>query len=238
VQSFMDIDARDVTFVEEADGTRRAQLEVLAVMFGDNGQVADEKSRGYTITIAPDRYADALRSGFVYALQVPVKRSGPYQLRVAMRDVTGDRIGSASHFVDVPDVKKGRLTLSGLLISAAPPIANGAGDDVIDQADPRATVALRTFRQGSEAMYLCSVYNARRDPSGEPQLDSEVRLYRDGLEVFRRSRDSVEGVPDASGHPVVGGILRFRRSMPPGSYLLELGHGPTRKEGSACQTER
>jgi hypothetical protein len=93
---------------------------------------------------------------------------------------------------------------------------------VIDEADPRATVALRTFRKGSDAMYLCTVYNARRGSSGEPQLEAEVRLYRDGTEVLRRAPERVDPLQEASGQPVVGGLLQFRHSMPPGSYLLEL----------------
>lgn len=92
----------------------------------------------------------------------------------------------------------------------------------IDEADPRATVALQTFRKGSDATYLCTDYKARRGSSGEPQLDAGVRLYRDGTEVFRRAPERLDPLQEASGQPVVGGLLQFRHSTPPGSYLLEL----------------
>ena len=220
--SFMHVNARDLTFTKQPDGKHVAEVETLAVTFGDNGQVADQHGRRYTITLVDDGYQRALERGFVYTTRLPVKRPGPYQLRIALRDVTSDRIGSASHFVDVPDVKKGRLTLSSLMIqgSDSQPLVPDA-DNAVDDRDPGSTVALRTFRQNSEASYLVAVYNARRGPKGEPQLQSEVRLYRDGVEVFRGQPRPVEPTK-GQGEVLTGGTLRFREAFPPGSYILEL----------------
>lgn len=224
VQSFMHVDARELTFTEQADGVRSSQIETLAVTFGENGQVADEKSQRYTVALTPENYAKALKAGFVYTLRVPVKRPGPYQLRIALRDVHSDRIGSASHFIDVPDVKKGRLTLSGLLIQGTTPDVNGRGgaDDPVDSRDPNATVAVRTFRQGTEATYACYVYNARRDRSGQPHLESEIRLYREGVDVFQRALGRIAPLPGVSGDVAAAGVLQVGRSMPPGSYVMEI----------------
>ena len=116
VTSVMHVDARDLTFAERPDGTRTAAIEVLATTFGENGQVADQADRRYTFTATATAYERALSGGLVYRMQVPLKQPGPYQLRIALRDVASDRIGSASRFIDVPDVKKGQLTLSGLVI--------------------------------------------------------------------------------------------------------------------------
>ncbi|MFM9709646.1 hypothetical protein, partial [Streptomyces galilaeus] len=65
VQSVMHVDPRDLAFTEAPDGSRVAQLEILAMTFGDNGDVADQQSRKYTVRLAADRYARALESGFV-----------------------------------------------------------------------------------------------------------------------------------------------------------------------------
>lgn len=232
VHSVMHVDARDLMFAEQPDGTRTAELETLAVTFGENGQVADQNNQRYTVKLPPDVHARALERGFVYRLQVPLKRSGPYQLRIALRDVGSDRIGSASQFIDVPDVKKGRLTLSGLAIEGlaqrkqpsgpggggAPPLDNEA---TVEEIDPGATLALRTFRQGTNASYACFVYNARRGRDGQPQLEAETRIYRDGREVFR-SEPSPVLPATATGAPTAGGVLQMGREMPPGSYVLEI----------------
>jgi VWFA-related protein len=232
--SVMHVDARDLTFAERADGTRAAAIEILAVTFGENGQIADQTSRSYTFTVTAQGHERALTAGLVYRMQVPLKKPGPYQLRIALRDVASDRIGSASRFIDAPDVKKGRLTLSGLLIEGVAPVATADGADT---RDPRSTVALRMFRQGTDASYLCSVYNARRGPGGLPQLETSVRLYRDGVEVLRSTQRGTLPVPDTTG-PLVGGVLHLGANMPPGSYVLELTVSDTlaKKAAQATQT--
>jgi VWFA-related protein len=239
VDSFMHMDARELTFAERPDGKRSADVDVLAVTFGDNGEVADRSNRRYTVTLTADGYARALKQGFVYTTRVPVKRPGPYQLRIAVRDVQSDRVGSASHFIDVPDVKKGQLTLSGLVIQG-PDHANSAAvdaDDAVDDADPNATVAMRMFRQGAEATYLCAVYNATRRPSGQPDLDSQLRLFRDGQEVFRSASPDIEFIRQER-RILAAGMLGFGKEFPPGSYVLELTVTDrlAKKNGRATQT--
>ena len=49
---------------------------------------------------------------------MPVKKPGGYQLRAVVRDSGSQRLGSAMQFVEVPDVKKGRLTLSSIVMGA------------------------------------------------------------------------------------------------------------------------
>lgn len=218
VRSFMHVAARDLTFEEGPEGTRTAQIETLAVTFGDNGERVDQDARRYTVTLTPDRYERALVSGFVHSVRVPVTRPGPYQLRVALRDVKSDRIGSASSFVEVPDIKKGRLTLSGLLIQGLP-IASGAA---VPEIEPNATVAVRTFRQGTATNYVSYVYNAKRGRGGQPSLDAEIRLYREGTEIFRNEPRALTPSPETPGEIVAAGVLQLGEATPPGSYLLEI----------------
>ena len=54
-------------------------------------------------------------------MNVPVKKPGAYQLRIAVRDSASGRVGSASHYIEVPDVKKDKLTLSSLVITGNAP---------------------------------------------------------------------------------------------------------------------
>jgi hypothetical protein len=71
-------------------------------------------------------------------------------------------------------------------------------------------------------MYLCSVYNARRGAGRELQLDSQVRLFRDGVEVFRTAFDRIVPLTVTANQITVGGLLQFHRTIQPGSYLLEI----------------
>ena len=220
VQSVLHVDARDLAFTEAPDGMRLAQLEVMAMTFGDNGQVADQHSRRYTVRLTAERHAQALQTGFIYNLRMAVKRPGPYQLRVALRDVGADRIGSASQFIDVPDLGKRQLTLSSLFIQGFG--AGGTTDGAVEVIDPDATVAVRRFRRNALTAYVCYAYNVVRDPSGRARVDSETRLLRDGVEVFRSGpQPSQQTSTDPSELPV-GGMLQLAPAITPGNYLLEL----------------
>jgi hypothetical protein len=232
--SFMHVDARDLTFAEATDGRHAAEIEILAMTFGENGQVADQTSRRYTFRLTAAGLQQARSAGLVYRMQVPFKRPGSYQLRIALRDAGSDRIGSASRFIHVPDVKNGRLTLSGLLIEGVAQAGIAGGEDT---RDPQSTVAVRVFRQGTTASYVCSVYNARRGRDGVAQLETEVRLYREGTEVFRSTQRGTLPVPGIPG-PLVGGVLHLDGSTPPGRYVLQLTVSDTlgKKPARAAQT--
>ena len=66
-------------------------------------------------------YQRALRDGLVQQLQLRVKQAGAYQVRGAVRDQESGHIGSASEFVEVPDLARGHLALSGIALSGEGP---------------------------------------------------------------------------------------------------------------------
>ena len=128
--------------------------------------------------------------------------------------------------------------MSGLLIQGVSLQAvDGQSDDSVQDIDPNASVAVRTFRQGTDASYASYVYNAKRGPSGGPQLDIEVRLFRDGTQVVQ---SSIRPLPPQAAGPafIAGGLLRFDSGFPPGSYLIELTviDRLAKKNGRATQT--
>ena len=110
------VKASDLTFTPEADGWNKAVFDILAVTFGDNGVVVNQPYRTETIKVRGETQVRILREGFTYHMTVPIKKTGAYQFRVAIRDVPSDKIGSASQFIEVPDLKKDRLKLSGILL--------------------------------------------------------------------------------------------------------------------------
>jgi len=214
VSSQLHLDARDLKFERGADGWHAAKIDVLAVAFGDNGRVVDQHSVSQTLRLRQDVFDRAARAGIVYTINVPVKKAGAYQLRTAVRDVATGRVGSASQFVEVVDLKKSRLSLSGLVISGSPPqaknsataaAARGAaatpaggaqtaaaaaaapqqGSSDAAQDDPEATNAVRRFRQKMQLDFAYLIFNARADrATGRPQLAAQTRLFRDGRPVY------------------------------------------------------
>jgi VWFA-related protein len=188
VSSLMHIDMNGVKFTEEPDGWRKAVIDVVALTFGEEGNVIDEVNRTETVRVRGEAYDLVRREGLVYQMQVPVKKPGAYQLRVAVRDASTEKLGSASQFIEVPDLNKNRLALSGIVLqSSAMTAASSATDAGVERKEPdtRGSAAVRRFRRGEQLDYFYNIYNAELDKaSGRPRLQTQMRLYRDREKVY------------------------------------------------------
>ncbi|MEK6324474.1 MAG: VWA domain-containing protein [Acidobacteriota bacterium] len=241
MRSIMHIDARDISFSEEQDGWRKGEVNIVAFTFGDNGQVVDSEGRTYNLSVRSDGLQKLMDQGFVYTLNVPIKKPGGYQLRVAVRDARTERVGSANQFIEVPDIGKNRLTLSGLVISGydlskarktaatetadqaaqqAASVREGAGEDV----EPMTSPAVRMLRRGIDVDYGFLIYNAQLDPkTKQPQLETQVLLLKDGKQVFAGKVNPFNAgeQPDLKHIPATG-RLRLGSDLAPGEYVLQV----------------
>ncbi|HZG54040.1 MAG TPA: VWA domain-containing protein [Pyrinomonadaceae bacterium] len=236
MRSMLYLDGNDVKFKREPDGKYKAVLDVVGVTFGDNGRVVESTDRIYTLTLAEDLYRKMLRDGLTYTMNVPVKKAGAYQLRMAVRDAATERTGSASQFIEVPDLKKNRLALSGLVVMGAgqaqaqvvPAASSSASASATGngaEADTPASPAVRRFRQNSRLALAYAVYNARLDKtSARPQLTAETRIYRDGQLIFDGAEQPIGlDQPDADVKRL-GVLAQFQlgAQLTPGEYVLQI----------------
>jgi len=126
VDSLMHIDASQLKLTDEADGWKKAVIDVAAVTFGENGEVVDEINRTETVRARGEALQLMLSEGLVYRMKVPIKKPGAYQLRVAVRDplreatVRRFRRGSQIDFVyQVYNAKVDRATGRPRLVTQA-----------------------------------------------------------------------------------------------------------------------
>lgn len=176
VRSLLYLDPRDLTFTE-ADGWHATNLTIKAMAFGDNGRIIASQDRTGRLRLRGPDYERAAREGIVYTLDEPMHAPGAFQFRVAVRDENNARMGSAGQFVEVPDLHKGELTLSGILARELVPQA-ALGTEPIANGP-----ALRQFHQGTTVGFAFVIYN--RYPSGRAtELSGQLRLIRDAAIVF------------------------------------------------------
>jgi hypothetical protein len=223
MRSFLHIDARDLTFKDGPDGTHECVFDVLAMTFGDNGVPVDYNGQTYTVQLPETEYRRALQQGFVYNVTVPIKKHGAYQFRMALRDTATDRLGSVNQFIEVPDLGMKRLALSGVVLTGKT-IAAAAGANSNSGIDPEASPAVRHFKQLMRLEYGLLVYNAGLDRvSGKPQLTTQVRLFRDGKQVFAGDElpFNPSGQTDLS-RLIVGGALDLGTDLLPGEYIFQI----------------
>lgn len=227
IRSLLHISAQDLTFTEEPDGTKKGTFDIIAVGFGDNGIPVDQLAKSYTMTLKPDMYKRFMEKGFVYDLSFPIKKPGAYQLRIAIRDTRSDKIGSANQFVEVPNLKKNRLTLSGAALENLTQEAwnrrVSSSAAISGDSDPLNDTSLRRFKRGTVLNYGFAIYNAKLNPAKQPNLTSQVRLFLDGKLQFAGKPQPVlfAGQTDPNAVNFTSGI-NLGSQMPVGDYVMEI----------------
>ncbi|MGI9035115.1 MAG: VWA domain-containing protein [Pyrinomonadaceae bacterium] len=232
MRSFLQVGAKDLKFTDEADGTHKATFDVLAVSFGENGLVADQIAKNYTITLKENAYQDFLRDGFVYNFMFPVKKPGAYQMRVAIRDEGSGKIGSANQFIEAPDLKKGKLTLSGIVLEnltfkeyqdLQTSAASAANPAPPTKSSMQTDTSLRKFKRGTVLRYGFEIYNAKLGGAQKPQLSMQTRVFRDGKLLFEGKPIPVnlEGQKDWQKISSMG-ALSLGTEMAAGDYVLQI----------------
>lgn len=230
VRSMLHISAKDLTFTDEPDGSKKAVFDLIAVGFGNNGTAVDQVSKTFTAVLKKETFAAALEKGFVYDFSFPMKKPGAYQLRVALRDHATDKIGSASQFVEVPNLKKKRLTLSGIVLEnisvAAWQKRNTAGTALgtnDNEGNPLNDTSVRRFRRGSVLNYGFSIYNAKSAPGQPASLTSQVKLYLDGKPIFEGSPQPIASTSGGeNGSFNHAASISLAEKMAPGEYVMQI----------------
>ena len=226
VRSLLHIQAKDLKFSDDVDGSKKAVFDVWAVSFGDNGAPVDQITKTYTLNVKPEGYQKILNEGFIYYFLFPVKKAGGYQYRVAIRDSQGGKTGSASQFIRIPDIKKGRITTSSIIIEN---LSVKAWEKLMDpnggnmQSTSSVDTALRRVKLGSILRYGLEIYNAKLGRDQKPALQSRIRVFRDGKLNLDGKLVPVDAVGQTNVRRVqLNGALNLVENMLPGDYILQI----------------
>jgi len=211
VRNLMRINAADLTWKRDDHGNDLAQILLVAVATGASDQPLARVMRTFDIRVAHEKMNEALRHGALYTLDVPVPKRGAYQIRVAVRDEATAKIGSATQFIQIPDLKKRGFALASVILLDAEPSPDKSNL-------PGIVAALREFKRGGSVEFLCAVENGRKK-GPDVDLATRVRVLRDGKEVYSAPARLID-VP-GSGRVVVG-ALKLGDAMTPGDYDLQV----------------
>lgn len=230
MRSLLHVDASKLTFTEEPDGWRKVVFDIMAVTFGEGGAIIDEISRTENVRLRGETYRQIMQNGFDYIITVPIKKPGAYQLRTALRDTATMRIGSASQFIEVPDLNKNRLALSGIIINGFDPdklkksaeAGNASGDNV--QPEPQTGPGVRRLRRGFVLEFGYVIYNAQLEKATQrPRLQTQIRLFRDGRQIFAGNILPFDpGTQTDLKRLNAGGRVQLGTNMAPGDYVLQI----------------
>jgi VWFA-related protein len=210
VRSFVYIDAKNLTFTP-VNGRYQGSIELHGVVFGDNGAIFYQVKRGASVSLSEVDYKQAMANGIAMSFDMPVKRAGAYQARLAVRDRATSKMGSAGQFVLVPDLKNKRPAVSGIVL----------GLPNADQSISNA--GARRFRQNDDLYYAFNLYNAANESGQLRNLVMNVMLFRDGKNVY-----SGPEVPIVASNPkdlsrvFTHGKIKLTSNFEPGNYYLQV----------------
>ncbi len=197
IRALVHIDAKDLTFTHEPDGSYKTTFEVLASIFDSNGAYANNGISQTTLRFSAENYQKVQKSGVIYNLETPIIVTGGYQFRVALRDTASNKVGSASQFIEVPDLKKKNLTLSQLLVRNYPlaqwnELVSGKNVNLNERGFFISNTAMREFKRGSVMSYYYVIYNTKWDARMSPKLEVQTRLFQNGKLLMENEPESLK----------------------------------------------
>lgn len=213
VRSFVYLDAKDMTFTPAA-GRQQASLDLHGAIFGDNGVIVQQLARTATISLSQTDYELALNYGLQLTFDMPVKRPGAYQVRIAARDRSSSRTGSAGQFVAVPNLNGKGFATSGVVLGVG---IDGAKHELYN-------AGARRFAPNSDLYFAFMVYNATNETGASRNLVMQTKLFRDGKSVYSGPEEPVKLATNPADlrRGFASGMVRLAPDLEPGNYYLQV----------------
>ncbi|HJR08528.1 MAG TPA: VWA domain-containing protein [Pyrinomonadaceae bacterium] len=184
----------------------KGELDFAVVVLDDKGKSVS--GVGQKVSAPSDE--DGAKPFRVTAKLPNALQPGLYQVRVAARDSRTGRIGSVFQWVEVPEFKPGKMSLSSLMMAEA------VGGD-----EKNATLEVaRKFARTSSMILQFFVYNPTLSADGKPDVTVGLNVLRDGKMVIGARPAPLPALADparleySSGFPLA--------SIPPGRYALQV----------------
>ena len=155
-----------------------------------------------------------------FALQI--RKPGVNLFAVAVRDETGNRIGSASQFVEIPDVDKGGFAISGIYLQGdlVDPSKAGAGGTTKAASE---NAGIRIFQPGAKFGFAYVLFNLPADQDRRSVVEVRSEILKDGVVMYTGQERAVTFEPavEIKRRAAVGSVT-LAKNMPPALYVLRV----------------
>jgi len=216
------VESPSLAFTEK-DGKYVSSLEIITAAIDDRNAIAAGQTGQLNLGVTAQTFQQVKQAGFRTLAQLNDLKPGHYELRIAVVDKDTARRGSVSYPFDVPDFSKGKLQMSGLLVSSLAgsrtPTYNN--EKVLGDLTTLPPTTVREFKVGDELTVVAEIYD------NELKIDHQVDLTTtlktaDGKEAFSTSDwASFDEITAANG------LYRISMWVPladvePGAYTLSI----------------
>jgi len=220
---------KDLTFVAK-DGVQTGVINIFGRLTTLTGRVAQTFEDTVTVQAPTELLPQELEKPSVYWKAVPL-RSGRYRLDVVLKDVNGDRKGSWSRGIIVPEFSDDRLAVSSLILAddmekvATKNVGRGSfviGDTRVRPRVPDAGKPA-SFKRNQRVNLWMQVYNLGIDQqTHKPSATVEYEITN-----LASHKAIVHAVDSTQQMGNVGDQLTLLKSMPlaavePGQYQVTI----------------
>src|SRR5215469_13351897 len=161
---------RDITFTDK-EGVEHGVVNIFGRISNLTGKVVQTFEDTVSADVPSELLAREAENSKIYSKAVPL-RPGHYKIDVVLKDVNGDRMGTYSRGIMVPDFSDEKLASSSLIVAdvvePVPTNSVGTGMFVIGTTKVRPRVAPADgkpaiFKRGQKVNFWMQVYNLSVD---------------------------------------------------------------------------
>ncbi|MBL8148468.1 MAG: VWA domain-containing protein [Blastocatellia bacterium] len=205
IAAIMLIDPESIFFSQETEDRVSANIGVALEILSDASQVIEQTVRNITISFSQQQYEQAKKQAFVFPLEIPASKPGYYHVKASVKDLITGKTGATSQFLQIPDLKKGALSMSGLNISSSEPMSS----------------LHRKFKNSDELDLQYEVYNPKTDEQKHIKLTTQMFLYCDG-ELIHTAAEEKLSLETVKQILPLSKKLKFGKALLPGNYLVQI----------------
>lgn len=222
VRALFHIDCSKLTFKDGANGQKQLSLDLAAFAFDESGATVDMMTNRINLTFTPQQYQQVMANGLAYRKDFALKKPGAYQFRTVLRDDTSGNAGTAGQFIQVPDLSKSRLAMSGLVLTTPKTVTDKPAETSQLSGLP-ASPYVRQFPRVGWLQYGAAIYNATTDKKNPvPQITVQAEIYRDGKAIHQFPARLLEVTPGTNPKRFDYVSQLRLNNFPEGEYLLRL----------------
>jgi GWxTD domain-containing protein len=222
---------RDITF-QNKDGIERGTVNIFGRITTLTGKIVQTFEDPVQIDVPIELLPKTAENSSVYWKAVPLRISqNRYRLDIVVKDVNGDRAGSWSHAIVIPDFSEDHLSSSSLIIAdQMEPVAAknvGTGSFVIGTTKVRPRVASSdgkpiSFKRNQKMNFWMQVYNLTVDEkTHKPSATVEYNVTDASNKAIIHTVESTDTMGNIGDQVTLQKTLSAA-NLQPGMYKIEI----------------
>jgi GWxTD domain-containing protein len=222
---------RDVTF-QNKDGVERGTVNIFGRVTTLTGRIVQTFEDTVQVDVPVELLPKTAENSSVYWKALPLRISqNRYRLDVVVKDVNGDRTGSWSHAIVIPDFSEDKLSSSTLIIAdQMEPVATknvGTGNFVIGTTKVRPRVAPSdgkpiAFKRNQKLNFWMQVYNLSVDEkTHKPSATIEYNVTDANNKAVIHTVESTDTMGNVGDQVTLQKTLSAA-NLQPGLYKIEI----------------